>query len=127
MNVENISRLKFEAMIFIREAYAVIQFEEVEWFEAFRKLVAVIARSRTDDDYNFIIFARDERRVFRFHDIGPKFFKSQDRARSALMNKLEPYQLDGKSYYEASPIPKRITDLFVPVSRAGTVNPFFPY
>jgi hypothetical protein len=41
------------------------------------------------------------------------------------MNKLEPYNTDGNTYYEASPIKKRITDLFVPVRRVATFNHFF--
>lgn len=125
MTVEKISKLKFEAKIFIREAFAVMQFEEVEWFEAYDKFMAVIARDRDDNDYNFNIFARDERRVFRLHDTGPKFFKKHDQARSALMNRLEPYAKDGKTYYEASPVTRRITDLFVPASRVSAVDPFF--
>lgn len=125
MTVENISRLKFEAMIFIREPHAPLHFEEVEWFEAYHKLIAFIARSKEDNDYSFIIFARDERKMFRFHYVAPKFFSTQARARSALMNKLEPYAGDGMTYYEASPIKRRITDLFVPSSRVTKFNNFF--
>jgi hypothetical protein len=125
MSVKNISRLKFEAMIFIREALAEVQFEEMEWFEVHGKLIAMIAKSRIDEDFNYIIFARDERRVFRFHDIGLEFLETQAQAREALMEKLVPYAGDGKTYYEASPIQKRITDLFVPAPRVGALNEFF--
>ncbi|MDO6433504.1 hypothetical protein Q4E93_23020 [Flavitalea sp. BT771] len=125
MSIKNISKLKFEAMIFIREPAAEFQFEEVEWFEAYGKLIAMIAKSRIDEDFNYIIFARDERRVFRFHDIGMPFLETQEEVRAALMEKLAPYAEDGKTFYEASPIKKRITDLFVPASRVSSPNPLF--
>jgi hypothetical protein len=75
MTVENISRLKFEAMIFIREAFEIVQFEEVEWFEAYDKFVAIIARDRDDNDYNFNILPAMSGAYFVFTILDPNFLK----------------------------------------------------
>lgn len=127
-DVIDITKMRFSALIFLREAMAEMMFEEVAWFEAFnRKLLALIARFREDNDYSFIIFARDERKVFRFHKVARWTFSTQAKAYAALMNTLEPYGFDGQTTYEKSPIEKKATDLFKPVVKPEKFHPFFAH
>lgn len=125
-DIINITKARFNALIFLREAMAEDLFEEVAWFEAFdRKLLALIARFREDNDYGFIIFARDERKVFRFHKVARWTFSTQAKAYAALRITLETYRFDGKVIYEESPVKKKTTDLFKPVVNPEKFHPFF--
>jgi len=125
-NISNITNVKFDALLFIREIWLPLYWEEIEWFEAYgRKLLAVIAKHHEDNDYCFAIFARDERRVFRLHKVAPKMFETKQKAWAALMIILEPYQYDKKEFYEKSPIKKKELELFKPIVREEKQHNFF--
>ena len=125
MKIESISRRKFEALIFIREAWLPVHWEEVEWYDGFGKVLAVIAQNRLDKDFCFVVLARDERKVFRLHLLAPKMFGTLDKARSALMITLEPFEYDGKVVYEQSPIKKKEIELFKPIVPEHKQHQFF--
>ncbi|MCS5622375.1 MAG: hypothetical protein NZ735_00240, partial [Candidatus Marinimicrobia bacterium] len=63
--------------------------EEVEWYSLFdNRLLGIIIRDVTDNDYGFIILGRDTRKLFRCIEPGADFYKTPVEARKSLARKI---------------------------------------
>jgi hypothetical protein len=96
--------------------------EEIEWYSLFNnKLLGVVLRDVTDDDFGFIILGRDTRRLFRWIDGGPKFYATPNEAREALAIHLhKKYSGSIDSIYPQGDEAEPVLDLFkqiVPVDQ----------
>lgn len=88
--MRTIPLLRFNALAgYARQPQAVVYAEELRWFEhADERVLGVLIRDRTDNDFGGLIFAPDRRHRFRWvSDCG--FHRSQRRAEVALRVTME--------------------------------------
>ena len=85
-----ISRLRFNALAgYARNPRTVLMAEELGWFEhADERVLGVLIRDRTDDDYSGIVLARDELLQYRW-TTSTGFEPTQRRAKAFLRPALE--------------------------------------
>jgi len=85
----SLTRRQFDAYCYCRMPLVRYTTKEVEWYSLFKnRLLAVIVRDVTDQDYGFVILGRDSRRLFRCIDLCESFFKTASLARKELAKKL---------------------------------------
>lgn len=94
--VENINRYgialtrrQFDAYCYCRMPLVRYTTEEIEWYSFFdNRLLGLVIRDVTDNDYGFVILGRDSRRLFRCIDLCKEFHNTPVLARKALANRL---------------------------------------
>jgi hypothetical protein len=86
---KSLTMRQFDAYCYCRAPRDRFIGEEVEWYSLFKnKLLAILIRDVTDNDYGFIILGRDRRKLFRCIKVGKKFYPTVDMARKALARKI---------------------------------------
>ncbi len=112
-----LTRRQFDAYCYSRMPLVRFTAEEVEWYSLFQnKLLGVVIRDVTDDDYGFVILGRDSRRLFRWIDGGPDFYQTPVEAREALAVHLnEKYSGPIKDKYPQGDEVDPVLDLFNPI------------
>jgi hypothetical protein len=114
----SITRRQFDAFCFCRMPLVRFTAEEVEWYSLFdNKILGLIIRDVTDDDFGFIILGRDTRRLFRCIDIQTAaFFATPQEARKALAERLgRKYEGQVQDTYEQYDEKDPTLDLFTPI------------
>lgn len=121
-----ISQRQFDAYCYVREPVTQLTSEEAGWFEAYdRKLLAIIIRDLTDDDYGFVLLGRDARKLFRCIEVSENFHESPEKAIADLEQEIKKYENDGKDIYPQGDevlAPNEIYELQVPEEK---VHPYF--
>ena len=98
--IKPISLRRFNAYCFVRMPYLQLSFKEIAWFEAFNvKMLGTIVID-TDGEYNYMILARDKRKIFRAWDFGMECFKTKEEAEAAMIDAFAKYENDGQIVYE---------------------------
>lgn len=86
---KKLTRRQFDAYCYCRMPLVRFTAEEIEWYSFFdNKLLGVVLRDVTDNDFGFIILGRDSRKLFRCIEVGADFFDSPVKARKALAHNL---------------------------------------
>ncbi|MEQ1621196.1 MAG: hypothetical protein ABL919_07290 [Methylococcales bacterium] len=98
---KKLTRRQFDAYCYCRMPLVRFTAEEVEWFSLFEnKLLGIVIKDVTDDDYGFIVLGRDSRRLFRCIEVGSEFYKTPAEARKALARKIgDEYHGNAQSCY----------------------------
>ena len=111
-----ITRLRFNALAgYARHPRTVLAAEELGWFEhANERVLGVLIRDRTDNDYSGIVLARDELLQYRW-TTSTSFEPTQRRAKALLRPALEraamaPDEEHFQGHRQRSPV-----DFFTPV------------
>lgn len=107
-----ISRRQFDAYCYCRMPMVRFLVEEIEWYQLFDgRLLALLFRDVTDDDYGFVILGRDERRLFRGIDLGIGL-PTAVQARKALALRLSDYRGQVQDIYPQEDVSTRAINLF---------------
>lgn len=84
-----LTRRQFDAYCYCRMPLVRFTAEEIEWYSLFEnRLLGIVIRDVTDDDYGFVILGRDARKLFRCISIGTEFYSSPEMARKGLAKKI---------------------------------------
>jgi len=86
---KSLTRRQFDAYCYCRMPLVRFAAEEIEWYSLLEnRLLGIVIRDVTDDDYGFIILGRDARKLFRCIEVGTEFHASPEKARKALAGKI---------------------------------------
>lgn len=86
---KKLTQRQFDAYCYCRLPLVRFTAEEVEWYSLFEnKLLGVVIRDITDNDYGFIVLGRDARKLFRCIDVGSEFYSTPEEARKSLARKI---------------------------------------
>lgn len=86
---KRLTRRQFDAYCYCRMPLVRFTAEEIEWYSIFdNKLLGIVIRDVTDNDYGFIVLGRDARGLFRCIEIGTEFHATPVMARKALARKI---------------------------------------
>lgn len=86
---KKLTRRQFDAYCYCRMPLVRFTAEEIEWYSLFdNKLLGIVIRDVTDNDYGFIVLGRDARRLFRCIEVGNEFHDTPEMARKALARKI---------------------------------------
>ena len=86
---KSLSRRQFDAYCYCRMPLVRFISEEIEWYSILdNKLLGIVIRDVTDDDYGFIVLGRDARKLFRCIEVGSEFYPTPELARKALARKI---------------------------------------
>lgn len=97
--MRDISEKQFNAYCYARQPLVRIMSNEIKWYEAGeRKLLATLILDKTDQDYNFVILARDARKLFRAVNISCDHQTIED-AEIKLKRELEILVNEGQEVY----------------------------
>lgn len=98
--MREITENQFNAYCYARQPLVRTMSNEIKWYEAgSRKLLATLLFDITDRDYNFVILARDSRKLFRAWKISCNHPTIED-AEEKLALEFESLVNDGKDFYE---------------------------
>jgi hypothetical protein len=111
-----LTKRQFDAYCYTRLPYVRFTAEEIEWYSLFEsRLLAIVLRDVTDDDYGFVILGRDSRRLFRWIDGGSTFHETPQEARKDLaLHLAHQYVGNVKECYPQGDESGPIFDLFEP-------------
>lgn len=86
---KQLTRRQFDAYCYCRMPLVRFTAEEIELYSFFsNKLLGIIIRDITDDDYGFIVLGRDARRLFRCIEVSGEFYNTPSEARKSLARTL---------------------------------------
>ena len=86
---KELTRRQFDAYCYCRMPLVRFTAEEIEWYSIFdNKLLGIVIRDVTDNDYGFIVLGRDARRLFRCIEVSNEFHDTPEMARKALARKI---------------------------------------
>ncbi|WOA31780.1 hypothetical protein [Alloalcanivorax xenomutans] len=86
---KKLNRRQFDAYCYCRMPLVRFTAEEIEWYSLFEnKLLGIVIRDVTDNDYGFIVLGRDSRRLFRCIEVSNEFHDAPEKARKALARKI---------------------------------------
>jgi hypothetical protein len=124
--MKRLSRRRFEALAgYTRKPEIVLYIEEIEWYAALdERLIGMLARDRIDDDFSWVILARDERRRFRAIDLNSSL-PSPGAARQQLSERMEEQHKNPDEAYHQGDAPSPPTDFFTRVVAEERLNPIF--
>lgn len=121
-----ISPLRFDALGgYARDPRSIVYGDEIRYFEhSGERLLGMIIRDRTDNDFGGLVFGRDRRLRFRWV-AGTRFFESQRRAEVELRREMERVAaLSNEEYYQGDETGRPV-DFFTPVVPEHRLNPSF--
>jgi hypothetical protein len=121
-----ISPLRFDALAgYARQPQSILFGEEIRYFQhGGERVLGMVLRDRTDNDFGGIVLGRD--RGLRFRWIaGTHFFETQRRAEAELRREMERVAaLPDDEYYQGDESGRPV-DFFTPVVPAHRLNPSF--
>lgn len=89
--IKEISKQRFDALTFAVLPTAHLVFEEITWFsDENEHFLAAIVFDKIDNDWGFVILARNEKHIFNCIDANHSFEKIAD-AKDALLKKIAEY------------------------------------
>ena len=123
--MRKITKRQFDAFCYSREPLIRIIANEVAWYEAFdRKILATIVFDKTDNDFGFVVLARDTQRMFRCIDMSTSF-QSADEAQESLRVCLDKYKNDGKELYPQGDEKEAPNEILEPCVKYEDLHPYF--
>lgn len=101
--------------------------KEVEWYTDERKiLIANIFIDKFDNDWNFVIFGRDTRKIFRGIYVGVSFNCLED-ARKELEKKLTEFSQEGHEQYPQGDEDSPPQYIYKQIVAPEKLHPYFRY
>lgn len=124
--MKSISQLRFNALAgFARDPRALACAEELGWFEhADGRVLGLLIRDRTDQDFSGIVFARDELLQYRWTNM-TTFEKSPRWAEAKLRSALEQAAMAPDEEHHQGHKKRTPVDFFTPVVPADRLDPDF--
>jgi hypothetical protein len=121
-----ISRLRFDALAaYARDPRANLLSEELGYFEhADERVLGILIRDRTDDDYAGMVLARDELHQYRWIK-GTDFQPTPRHATALLRRELELTAMQSEDTYHQGHKRTKVVDFFAPVVDRELLNPAF--
>lgn len=97
--VHQLSKPRFEALLYRRAPYAHMMAQELEWWSnEDETLIATVSLDLTDKDYSWIILGRDETGVFRGIDLNTSL-PTLESAREEQNKRIEELSADGQATF----------------------------
>lgn len=125
MAVIRLSKARFDALTYMRHPFAFVVAEEVEWFsDTDERVLGVLLRDRTDNDWNFNLLGRDERGLFRYIE-GKSSYDSRTVARDGLIACLAAHSATGKYEFPQGDVQRKKNEIFRIVVPGKRLNPHF--
>ncbi len=123
--IVDLTRQRFNALAtHARRAALGLIGEEVDWCaDAQERLLGVVVRDLTDDDYAAVVLGRDEARRFRCIDLAASMPTAQE-ARAWAERTIRWHLREGASEFPQGPDTRGV-DLFTPVVAADKLHPDF--
>lgn len=125
-DVAPIAKLRFDALAgYARAPATVLLFDEIGWFAtADERVLAILVHDRTDDDFGFVVLARDERRRFRAIDADHSF-GTEAAATDELFAQLKrQHALPDEAYHQGDTADPP-TDFFASGTPSDQLHPNF--
>jgi len=125
-DMRRISLIRFNALAgYCRQPQTLLYGEELKWFEhGGERVLGILIRDRTDDDYGGMILGHDRKGRFRW--IGDSgFIQSQRRAEIALRVEMERFAAAPDEEYYQGDEQGRPLDFFSPAVPRQRLNPNF--
>lgn len=124
--MRSISRLRFDALAaYARDPRAHVFSEELGYFEhSNERVLGILIRDRTDDDYAGLVLARDELHHYRWIK-GTNFHPTPRRASALLRRELELSAMRSDETYHQGHKRRKPVDFFTPVVERELLNPAF--
>lgn len=126
MQIREISKQRFEILAgYTRQPGAFLFADELAYFSTDDdRVLGVLARDTSDDDFAGVIVGPDENRQYRAVEV-LSFTQSKDIARSDLIRALEDwFKRPASDFRQGSPLLKRL-DVFMPAVSGEKLNPSF--
>ena len=134
--MHSISQEYFNALCYVRdplvrgikpETEAFTINKEVEWYTDQRKiLIANIFIDKFDNDWNFVIFGRDTRKIYRCIYTGVSFHSIED-ARKELEKKLTEFSQEGHEQYPQGDEDSPPQYIYKQIVAPEKLHPYFRY
>lgn len=121
-----IAPIRFDALAgYARDPRALLMAEELAYYEhAGERVLGVLIRDRTDDDFGGFVMARDQQLRYRWVS-GTRFFEKRRLAEIELRRLMEKTAAEpDEEYYQGDEAAKPI-DFFTPIVRPERLNPHF--
>jgi ribosomal protein L30 len=124
--IRELSFRRFNALGGYARNPAMVAFlEEAEWYATGdERVLGMVVRDLDDDDWGWIILGRDERLRFRAIDVMSSL-SSIERARSALMERMEFHNEEPDGAFHQGDAPGAATDFLTPVVPVERLHPGF--
>src|SRR6266508_3011482 len=126
IDIKPLARRRFDALAgYARKPELVLFAEEMEWYASHdERLIGMLLRDRTDDDFVVAVLARDERLCFRVIGVEVSL-PTLKAARHELFRRMkEQYAKPDKAFHQ-SDAPSRSMDFFTPVVPKERLNASF--
>ena len=124
--MRKISKRQFDAYCYARQPAILALAEEVDWYEAEnKKLLAVVTRDKTDDDFGSVILGRDARKLFRAIEVCYDFCKTQAEAVTKLKKSIKKYENDGRQNYPQGDEKEAPNEIYNLVVKPEKVHSYF--
>jgi ribosomal protein L30/L7E len=126
VEIKPLSRLRFDALAgYAREPELIRFAEELEWYASHdERVIGMLLRDRTDDDFVVIILGRDERLRFRSIDVEVSL-PVREAARHGLFARMKEQYAKADKAFQQGDARGRPMDFFTPVVPAERLNPRF--
>jgi len=123
--IKTISLRRFNAYCYVRMPYLALTFREIAWFEAFNTKVIGTIVIDTDGEYNYMILARDKRKIFRAWDFGMETYSTKEEAEKAMISAFAKYENDGQTVYEQGDEKKLPQEFLIPQVPDEKLHPYY--
>ncbi|WP_157274882.1 hypothetical protein [Pedobacter sp. Leaf194] len=122
--IKSITLRRFNAYCYVRIPYLLLSFREIAWFEAFdTKMLGTIVID-DDGEFNYMILARDKRKIFRAWDFGTSY-ETKEEAEAEMMAAFDKYENDGQTVYEQGDEKKLPQEFLVPQVPDEKLHPYY--
>ena len=119
------SKARFSALTYARHPFAFLVAEEVEWFsDPDERVLGVLLRDRTDNDWNYVLLGRDERGLFRYIK-GDGSIEGRTDARNALLKQLQEQSATGQYEFPQGDVQHKKNEIYRLAIPENRLNPHF--
>ena len=126
VTIEPLSRRRFDALGgYARDPKIPLIFEELEWYSApDERVLGTLVRDYEDQDFGWVILARDERLRYRAIDVNSTL-PDLETAREQLFERITAQSRESDESYHQSDSPGRPIDFFTAVASNEKLHPLF--
>lgn len=125
--IRELSKPRFEALLYQRQPFAFLIIEELEWWTNEEEtLIAIVNRDISDNDYSWVVLGRDETGVYRA--IEQKVcIDDQVTARNELVERLKVLSIDNHQKFPQVDNKREKHEILVPCVSNTKLHPHFIY
>ena len=127
-SLRELTKRQFDAFCYCRQPLLRFTAEEVAWFEAYnRKLLIVLIRDVTDNDFGYVILGRDTRKMFRCIEVSNNFHPTPEQAFHHLKNRVYKLRNSVQEIYPQDDEKKAPNEILIPAVKEDKFHPYFKY